>query len=78
MISAIQDEQMDEKISAELDAYHERLHEEQNHGPDGVPAGEQGDWLDRRLLAVGPKTGQLINILVRNLQAPIIFELGTS
>src|SRR6185503_13813906 len=33
---------------------------------------------DRQLLAVGPDTGRLINILARSLKAPTILELGTS
>ena len=36
------------------------------------------DWLDKALPAVGPDTGQLINILARSLNAPTILELGTS
>lgn len=78
MTRAIEDDQMDEKISAVLDAYHERMHEEQRQRDDGASTGEPGDWLDRHLLAVGPNTGQLINILVRSLEAPTILELGTS
>jgi predicted O-methyltransferase YrrM len=60
---------MDDKVRAVLDAYHERMREEQKHRAGGI---------DARLLAVGPETGQLINILVRSLKAPKILELGTS
>lgn len=78
MISVIEHDQVDEKVSAVLDAYHERMHEEQSHRDDGASTREPGEWLDRHLLAVGPNTGQLINILVRSLEAPTILELGTS
>jgi predicted O-methyltransferase YrrM len=37
-----------------------------------------GDWRDQVLLAVGPETGRLINILARSLKSPNILELGTS
>jgi len=64
---------MDEKITTVLDAYHELIREE-HAKPREAPVGEQ----DRRLRAVGPSTGQLINIIARSLKAPIILELGTS
>jgi predicted O-methyltransferase YrrM len=64
---------MDEKISAVLDAYHERMREERNQ-PRDTPDGE----LDFRMRAVGPQTGLLINVLARSLEAPTILELGTS
>ena len=38
-------------------------------------------WLDRRdefLIAVGPATGQLLNILAKSIKAKTILELGTS
>jgi predicted O-methyltransferase YrrM len=41
-------------------------------------AARAGDWRDRQLLAVGPDTGRLINILARSLETPTILELGTS
>jgi predicted O-methyltransferase YrrM len=37
-----------------------------------------GDWSDQVLLAVGPDSGRLINILARSLTAPNMLELGTS
>ena len=62
---------MDSKMQAVLDAYHERMRiEEKERGRPG--------WRDRSLLAVGPQTGQLLNILARSLNAPTILELGTS
>ncbi len=64
---------MDEKIAAVLEAYHERMrHENDSRGRGGR------DWSDGALLAVGPDSGQFINILARSLKAPNILELGTS
>ncbi|MET0363108.1 MAG: O-methyltransferase [Sphingobium sp.] len=62
---------MDDSIQAVLDLYHARIAEErtQTFGP--------GD-ADKRLLAVGPETGQLINIIARGYTAPNILEIGTS
>lgn len=68
---------MDPAITAVLDVYHERMREEHSRMGRGVPAGS-GDWRDQALLAVGPESGQLINILARSLKAPNILELGTS
>ncbi|WP_434381164.1 O-methyltransferase [Melittangium boletus] len=68
---------MDEKITAVLDAYHERMREEDRRWHAAPPDGSRG-WLDQVLLAVGPETGQLINLLARGLQAPRILEIGTS
>ena len=69
---------MDDKVIAVLDAYHERMHEEQQNRREQSQAGDPEDWRDRLLLAVGPDTGRLINILARSLQAPNILGLGTS
>lgn len=68
---------MDQKVQAVLDAYHEMLRKEREAREErrGVPSPEE---LDRRLLAVGPQTGQFINILARSLSAPTILEIGTS
>ena len=68
---------MDDKVKAVLDAYHARMREEEKvmRAP---PATGAGDWRDKVLLAVGPDTGRLINILARSLKAPTILELGTS
>jgi predicted O-methyltransferase YrrM len=68
---------MDDKITAVLDAYHERMREERS-GPREAPPGSRGGGQDRRMRAIGPETGQLLNILVKSLQAPNILELGTS
>jgi len=68
---------MDDNVKAVLDAYHARMREEEKvmRAP---PATGAGDWRDKVLLAVGPDTGRLINILARSLKAPTILELGTS
>ncbi|MET0295427.1 MAG: class I SAM-dependent methyltransferase [Phenylobacterium sp.] len=72
---------MDEKVTAVLDAYHERIRQEGERframaGGGGPPPGE--DWRDQVLLAVGPETGRLMNIMVRSLEKPTILEVGTS
>jgi predicted O-methyltransferase YrrM len=66
---------MDDKVKAVLEAYHARMREEEKvmRAP---PATGAGDWRDKVLLAVGPDTGRLINILARSLKAPTILELG--
>jgi len=68
---------MDDKVKAVLEAYHARIRDEEKarHEPNATRA---GDWRDKALLAVGPDTGRLINILARSLDAPTILELGTS
>jgi predicted O-methyltransferase YrrM len=66
---------MDDKVKAVLDRYHELIREQEN---DQTPPADRHTPRDRRLLAVGPETGQLINILARSLKAPQILELGTS
>jgi predicted O-methyltransferase YrrM len=65
---------LDERITAVLDAYHERIREERSQLREAPPA----DGQDRRMRAVGPETGRLINILARSLEAPTILEIGTS
>jgi predicted O-methyltransferase YrrM len=67
---------MDEKVHAVLDAYHARMREEEAMREGQGPRGQ--DWRDRSLLAVGPETGRLINIVARRLQTPTMVELGTS
>jgi len=62
---------MDAKISAVLEDYHARIRTEQDRP-------RNADARDQRLLAVGPQTGQLINILAKSLAAPTILEIGTS
>lgn len=68
---------MDQKIEAVLEAYHELIREEQSKPREMPPGGRDGGQ-DRRLRAVGPETGRLLNILAKSLKAPTILELGTS
>jgi predicted O-methyltransferase YrrM len=67
---------MDERVQAVLDAYHARMREEEKMREGQGPRGE--DWRDKSLLAVGPETGRLINIVARRLEAPTMLELGTA
>ncbi|MCJ2049469.1 O-methyltransferase [Methylobacterium sp. J-070] len=67
---------MDEQIAAVLDAYHQRIQQE-GAQPREAPGGRDGGQ-DQRMRAVGPQTGQLLNILARSLERPTILELGTS
>jgi predicted O-methyltransferase YrrM len=69
---------MDDKVKAVLGAYHKRMREEEALRHEDHATRRVSDWLDKALLAVGPDTGQLINILARSLKAPTILELGTS
>lgn len=64
---------MDEKIEAVLAGYHQRIAEER-----AAPRGPASGSIDDRLLAVGPETGQLINIIAKSYDAPTILEIGTS
>jgi len=66
---------MDDRIEAVLDAYHERMRQEQQQRREGR---EPETWQERHMLSVGPDSGRLINILARSLDAPHILELGTS
>ncbi len=68
---------MDQKIEAVLEAYHELIREERSK-PKEMPTGGRDGGQDRRLRAVGPETGRLLNILAKSLKAPTILELGTS
>ncbi|MCJ2141118.1 O-methyltransferase [Methylobacterium sp. E-066] len=67
---------MDETIAAVLNSYHERIQQERTQ-PREAPGGRDGGQ-DQRMRAVGPQTGQLLNILARSLDALTILELGTS
>lgn len=67
---------MDDKIKAVLDAYHELIREERSKQRQKPPGDHDGG--KDRFLAIGPDTGQLINILARSLRTPTILELGTS
>jgi len=69
---------MDEHIEDVLAHYDELLREERAHRDDPAVQRDRHTDRDRRLLAVGPHTGRLINVLARSLDAPHILELGTS
>lgn len=69
---------MDERIEDVLAHYDELLREERAHRDDPAVQRDRHTDRDRRLLAVGPHTGRLINVLARSLDAPHILELGTS
>lgn len=65
---------MDSKVAAVLDTYHELIREEQRQRRERPTQDDR----NHRFLAVGPKTGQLINILAGSLREPVILEIGTS
>jgi len=58
---------LDERLHAVLALYHDRIEEERNGG--GGP---------HQHMALGPRAGRLINLIVRSLEAPRVLELGTS
>ncbi|SDV48855.1 O-methyltransferase [Chitinasiproducens palmae] len=68
---------MDERIQAVLDTYHRRIDDEKlaRQRDPGLRDSLSNDQL---LRAVGPQTGQLLNVLARSLRAPTIVEIGTS
>lgn len=68
---------MDDKINAVLDTYHAVIREEQASPRQEAPGGRDGGQ-DQRMRAVGPDTGQFLNILAGSLDRPIILEIGTS
>jgi predicted O-methyltransferase YrrM len=68
---------MDSKIESVLATYHEMLEKERGAPRVEAPGGRDGGR-DMRMRAVGPRTGQLLNILAASLPNPTILELGTS
>jgi len=68
---------MDEKVKSVLQDYEVRIHQERSSPRVTAPGGRDGGQ-DQRMRAVGPETGQLLNILAKSLTAPTILELGTS
>ncbi|MDR7142850.1 DUF1442 domain-containing protein [Rhizobium sp. BE258] len=68
---------MDAKIRTVLDTYEEMIAKERTSPRIEPPGGRDGGQ-DRRMRAVGPETGQFLNILAKSLDAPVILELGTS
>ncbi|HEY3889635.1 MAG TPA: class I SAM-dependent methyltransferase [Caulobacteraceae bacterium] len=69
---------MDDRMTAVLALYDERMRQESAQMRQGGAPGGPTDWRDRVLLAVGPETGRLINILAKGLKSPNILEIGTS
>jgi predicted O-methyltransferase YrrM len=69
---------MDHQVSTVLDTYHTLLEKEQEERQKGPRVREREGGPDTWMRAVGPHTGQLMNILVKSLKAPRILELGTS
>ena len=68
---------MDFRLKATLETYHERMREE--HAALRLSPQSDGDGgQDQRMRAIGPETGQLLNILARSIESPTILELGTS
>lgn len=68
---------MEAAIQAVLTEYDKRGAEEHKLRNQGT----MEKWLDRRdefLIAVGPATGRLLNILAKSVKAQTILELGTS
>lgn len=68
---------MDAAIATVLAEYEKRGAEEHKLQQRGT----MDQWLERRdefLIAVGPATGQLLNILAKSVKAKTILELGTS
>ena len=68
---------IDQKVSAVLTAYHERLDAELPELMQHTLDEPEATW-DPFLLAVGPQTGQLLNIFIKSLSKPKILEVGTS
>lgn len=68
---------MDARVSAVLDEYHERIAQEKQFRREH-PTPRVEHARDTFMRAVGPDTGQLINILARSLTRPNILEIGTS
>ena len=69
---------MDDRIRAVLGEYDARIDAEWKRLREQPPAGGLDQIRDQLLLAVGPDTGRLLNILARSLSKPQILELGTS
>ena len=68
---------MDQAVEAVLREYEKRSEEENKFTSSMTDA----DWLkhrDKYLLSVGPATGQLMNLLAKQLKAKNILEIGTS
>lgn len=67
----------DLQLSAVLDQYHDRMRKERQEMRREIVGGRDGGQ-DQRMRAIGPQTGQLLNIMIRSLRNPNILEIGTS
>ena len=68
---------MDDAIIEVLEQYHARMERENLSFPVAAPGGRNSVNF-QSMRAIGPETGQFLNILVHSLTAPRIVELGTS
>jgi predicted O-methyltransferase YrrM len=68
---------VDSAIEAVLRRYEERAAAETKRMQE-LPPAEFTKHIDEFLLAVGPATGQLMNLLIKEAKARTILELGTS
>ena len=75
---------VDVRLAAVLGAYQDWMEAGRSlppltgNGPEGRVAGAAAEPDGQPLLAAGPETGRLLNILARSLEAPTILEIGTS
>ena len=68
---------MDDAIIEVLEQCHARIERENLSFPVAAPGGRNSVNF-QSMRAIGPETGQFLNILVHSLTAPRILELGTS
>ncbi len=68
---------MDNAIETVLSEYHQRSAAEMKRMQE-LPPAEMMKHIDEFLLPVGPATGQLMNILIKEAKARTILEIGTS
>ena len=66
---------MDDAIIEVLEQYHARMERENLSFPVAAPGGRNSVNF-QSMRAIGPETGQFLNILVHSLTAPRILELG--
>ncbi len=64
---------MDEAVTRVLDVYHRRIEAESKR----MRAGRVGSF-DECLLPIGPAVGRLLNLLIKEVEAKAILEIGTS
>ena len=68
---------LDKKIKAVLNAYHQRIEQEEDL-MKSLPMSENMKRRDEFLLSVGVETGVFLNTLVKSAKPKIILEVGTS